>query len=163
MPGSAASRRFIEGQKCTLLSRRENLTLQGRRSLKLLLAANTRLDTAHLLEESFGQLWSYRREAWARRFFDNWHARLKWQHLKPCERFADMVERHWDRIASFRKPENKVSLGFVEGLNNKMRVSSAGLTARATVNTSVSRSSLACLTRMMLFDHLLEFAKSQEQ
>jgi transposase len=33
-------RRFIKGQKYTLLSRRENLSLEGRRSLELLLAAN---------------------------------------------------------------------------------------------------------------------------
>jgi len=43
-------RRFIKGQKYTLLSRRENLTLEGRRSLKLLLAANKRLNTAYILE-----------------------------------------------------------------------------------------------------------------
>lgn len=30
-----------------------------------------------------------------------------------------MIERHWDGIAAYCKPENKVSLGFVEGLNNK--------------------------------------------
>jgi hypothetical protein len=29
-----------------------------------------------------------------------------------------MIERHWDGIAAYCKPENKVSLGFVEGLNN---------------------------------------------
>ncbi len=33
-----------------------------------------------------------------------------------------MIERHWDGIAAYRKPENKVSLGFVEGVNNKIRV-----------------------------------------
>jgi transposase len=43
-------RRFIKGQKYTLLLRRENLTLEGRRSLKLLLAANKRLNTAYILE-----------------------------------------------------------------------------------------------------------------
>jgi transposase len=115
-------RRFIKGQKYTLLSRHENLTLDGKRSLKLLLAANKRLNTAYLLKEAFGQLWDYRREAWARRFFDNWRASLKWQRLKPFERFADMIDRHWDGIAAYCKPENKVSLGFVEGLNNKIRV-----------------------------------------
>jgi transposase len=119
---SGKDRRFIKGQKYTLLSRRENLTLEGRRSLKLLLAANKRLNTAYLLKESFGQLWSYQREGWARRFFDNWRASLKWQRLEPYERFADMIERHWDGIAAFCRPENKVSLGFVEGLNNKIRV-----------------------------------------
>ena len=119
---SGKDRRFIKGQKYTLLSRHENLTLEGKRSLKLLLAANKRLNTAYLLKESFGQLWDYEREGWARRFFDNWRASLKWQRLTPYERFADMIDRHWDGIAAYCKPENKVSLGFVEGLNNKIRV-----------------------------------------
>lgn len=35
---------------------------------------------------------------------------------------AEMIERHWDGIAVYSRPENKVSLGFVEGLNNKIRV-----------------------------------------
>jgi transposase len=33
-----------------------------------------------------------------------------------------MIERHWDGIAAYCRPENKVSLGFVEGLNNKIHV-----------------------------------------
>ena len=115
-------RRFIKGQKYTLLSSRENLTLKGRRALKTLLAANKRLNTAYLLKESFGQLWGYKREGWARRFFENWRASLKWQRLKPYEKFAEMIDRHWDGIAAYCEPENKVSLGFVEGLNNKIRV-----------------------------------------
>jgi len=115
-------RRFIKGQKYALLSHRDNLTLDGKRSLTLLLAANKRLNTAYVLKEAFGQLWDYRREGWARRFFENWRASLKWQRLRPYERFADMIDRHWDGIAAYSKPENKVSLGFVEGLNNKIRV-----------------------------------------
>ena len=76
-------RRFIKGQKYTLLAHRENLSMDGRRALKTLLAANKRLNTAYLLKESFGQLWSYDREGWARRFFENWRASLKWQRLTP--------------------------------------------------------------------------------
>jgi len=86
------------------------------------LAANKRINTAYVLKEAFGRLWDYRHEAWARKFLDNWKASLKWQRLKPYEKFAKMIERHWDGIAAFCKPENKVSLGFVEGLNNKIRV-----------------------------------------
>jgi transposase len=115
-------RRYIKGQKYTLLSRKENLTLEGKKALKTLLAANQRLNTAYLLKESFGQLWSYEREGWARRFFENWRASLKWQRLTPYEKFAAMIDRHWDGIAAYCRPENKVSLGFVEGLNNKIRV-----------------------------------------
>lgn len=33
-----------------------------------------------------------------------------------------MIERHWDGIAAYRNPEDKISLGFIEGLNNKIRV-----------------------------------------
>lgn len=119
---SGKDRRFIKGQKYTLLSRREHLNLEGRQALKTLLAANKRLNTAYLLKESFGQLWSYEREGWARRFFANWRAALKWQRLKPYEKFAEMIDHHWDGIAAYCKPDNKVSLGFVEGLNNKIRV-----------------------------------------
>ena len=119
---SGRDRSYIKGQKYTLLSRRENLTLKGRQALKTLLAANQRLNTAYLLRESFGPLWDYEREGWARRFFENWRASLKWQRLKPYEKFAEMIERHWDGIAAYCKPENKVSRGFVEGLNNKIRV-----------------------------------------
>jgi transposase len=115
-------RRYIKGQKYTLLSRNENLTLDGKRALKKLLSANKRLNTAYVLKESFGQLWSYEREGWARRFFENWRAGLKWQRLRPYEKFAEMIDRHWDGIAAYCRPENKVSLGFVEGLNNKIRV-----------------------------------------
>jgi transposase len=119
---SGKDRRFIKGQKYTLLSHRDNLSLQGRQALKTLLQANKRLNTAYLLKESFAQLWGYEREGWARRFFENWKAALKWQRLRPFEKFAQMIERHWEGIAAYCRPENKVPLGFVEGLNNKIRV-----------------------------------------
>jgi len=119
---SGRDRSYIKGQKYTLLSNKENLTLDGRKALKKLLKANKRLHTAYLLKESFGQLWSYQTEGWARRYFDHWKDSLKWQRLKPYEKFVGMIGRHWDGIAAYSRPENKVSLGFVEGLNNKIRV-----------------------------------------
>jgi transposase len=119
---SGEDRRFIKGQKYTLLSRRANLWQEGRRSLKALFKANRRLNKASLLKEMFGQLWDYRREVWARRFFERWKSALRWQRLKPYEKFARMVEEHWDGIASYCQEENKVPLGFVEGINTKIRV-----------------------------------------
>jgi transposase len=119
---SGKDRRFIKGQKYTLLSRRENLDTEGRVALRTLLKANKRLNTAYLLKESFCQLWEYKNETWARKFFENWRASLKWQRLKPYEEFAEMIESHWEGIAAFIQSEEKVSLGFVEGLNNKIRV-----------------------------------------
>jgi len=115
-------RSYIKGQRYTLLSNRENLTLEGRRALRKLFKANKRLTVAYLLKESFGQLWDYQTEGWARRFFEHWREALKWQRLKPYVKFAGMIERHWDGIASYCHKENKCSLGMVEGLNNKIRV-----------------------------------------
>jgi transposase len=119
---SEPERKFIKGQKYTLLSHKANLTVNGKRALKELLSANKRLNTAYVLKESFGQLWDYNSEVWARKFFDNWQEALKWQRLKPFEDFAAMIERHWDGVAAYCQPDNKVALGFVEGLNNKIRV-----------------------------------------
>lgn len=114
-------RRFIKGQRYALLTHWGNLSADGRAALKLLFKANTRLNKAYLLKESFGQLWTYSSPFWARRFFDQWRAALRWQRLEPFERFAELVAGHWDGIEAYCHEENRVPLGFVEGLNNKIR------------------------------------------
>jgi transposase len=119
---SEKDRQFVKGQKYTLLSHWKNLSVEGKVALKTLFKANKRLNKAYLLKESFSQLWEYKSEGWARRFFDHWRSSLKWQRLEPFEEFAKMIESHWDGIASYIHREEDVSLGFVEGLNNKIRV-----------------------------------------
>ena len=112
----------IKGPPDPLPSKRENPTREGRRALKKLLAANKRLQTAYLLKESFDRLWTYKSEAWMRKFFDNWKDSLKWQRLGPFVKFAAMVERNWDGLARYSRLVEKPALGFVEGLNTKIRV-----------------------------------------
>jgi transposase len=118
---STCGRSFVESGT---QDRRPSVSTKSRsaRATQTLLTVSKRLNTAYILKEEFGQLCDYQSEAWARRFFDNWKASLKWRRLKPYEKFATVVERHWDGIAAFCKPENKVALGFVESLNNKIRV-----------------------------------------
>lgn len=118
---SGADRRFIKGQRYTLLSHWGNLTTEGRAALQLLFKANKRLHTAYLLKESFGQLWDYRSSGEAWRFLCQWRNALRWQRLEPFEQFARMIAVHWDGIAAYCQEENRVPLGFVEGLNNKIR------------------------------------------
>jgi transposase len=118
---SGEDRRYIKGKKYTLLTRWGNLTSDGRAALRELFCVNRRLYKAYLLKESFGQLWDYLHPGWARRFFDQWRASLRWQRLRPFEKFANMIETHWDGIEVYCHEENKVALGFVEGLNNKIR------------------------------------------
>ena len=119
---SGDGRRFIKGQKYTLLSHWGNLSTKGKAALRLLFRANTRLNKAYLLKESFGQLWDYATPELARKFFDMWCDALRWQRLKPYQKFARMIESHWDGIAAYCDEENHVPMGFVEGLNNKIRV-----------------------------------------
>jgi transposase len=111
-------RRYIKGQRYTLLSHWKNLDQEGRQSLKELFRVNRRLNNAYLLKEHFGQLWDYYRPEWARKFFAKWKASLRWQRLPEFEKFAAMIEKHWDGIIPYCDPDNKVSLGLVEGLNN---------------------------------------------
>src|SRR6185295_2664071 len=86
-----------------------------------LFKVNKRLNTAYLLKESFEQLWSYEVAGWARLFFEQWCDSLRWQRLAPYETFARLIDKHWDGIVAYCHPDNKVALGFVEGLNNKIR------------------------------------------
>jgi transposase len=114
-------RSFIKGQRYVLLSRRENLTDDRRKNLERLLHANARLNIAYLLREQFEQLWDYASADDMRAFFDAWRDQLRDQDLKPYEKFAAMIEKHWDGIAPYSQPTHNVPLGFVEGFNNKIR------------------------------------------
>ena len=116
---SGKSRQFIKGQKYTLLSHHRNLSSKGRASLKVLLEANKRLNTAYVLKESFGQLWDYRTERGARRFFENWRDSLKWQRLTPYQEFAAMIERHWDRRRGVLPPSEQGRPGVRRGLEHE--------------------------------------------
>ncbi len=42
--------------------------------------------------------------------------------MEPYRKFSELIESHWDGITFYCHPENKVSLGLVEGVNNKIRV-----------------------------------------
>ena len=53
---AAKDRAFIKGQRYTLLSHRENLSLDGRSSLAKLLKANKQLNTAYLFKESLATM-----------------------------------------------------------------------------------------------------------
>jgi transposase len=119
---SGERRRFIQGPRSNLRSRWENLTLKGKQALKLRFRAHSRWNKAYLRKESFGQLWDDNRPGWARRFFENWKAAWRWQRLEPFPKFAAMIEADWDGIETYCHVENKTALGFVESLNNHIRV-----------------------------------------
>ena len=64
--------------------------------------------------------------------------------LRPYEKFAEMIERHWDGIAAYCKTENKVSLGFVEDSTTKSVSSKGAPTALETKSICALKFSLPC-------------------
>jgi transposase len=57
-----------------------------------------------------------------RKFVGNRRDTLKWQRLGPFGALAGMIDGHWDGIASVCRPGHTIPLGFVDGLNTKIRV-----------------------------------------
>ncbi len=90
--------------------------------LQVLLAANWRLHTAWLLKESLDQLCGYRRAWWTRPFFDRRKDARQGQNLAPFGQFAAKMEKNRGGIAACCTVAEKVSLGFVEGMNTKIPV-----------------------------------------
>ena len=90
--------------------------MSGKQALDALLKVNKRLNTAYVLKESFGQLWDYERETWARKFFDNWRASLKLAYLsyerseKPFLRLKQLFETSKDPV-----PHRPAAHGFATG------------------------------------------------
>lgn len=118
---NGTERKFIKGQRFNLLANRGNLSRKGREELAQTFKANQRLLTAYLLKEDFDRLWSYKSETWMLKFWLSWKEGLKWKRLDPFQKVVRMVESHWEGIASWCKPENRVPLGFVEGMNGRIR------------------------------------------
>jgi transposase len=114
-------RRFIKGQKYALWSRWQDVSLRGKTARRLLFKATRRWHTAYLLQESFGQLGDYQTPGWAQRLVAPWREALKWPRLKPYQKCATPVEEHGDGIVAYGHTTNEVALGFVEGLNTKIR------------------------------------------
>lgn len=112
-------RGLLAGKKFILLSRQAHVRGKARQALNHVLGANRKLLKGHLLKEAFGQLWSYRSQTWARKFFAGWKAQLKWSRLTPYHKFVKMVEAHFDGILAHC--DKQVSLGYIESTNLKAR------------------------------------------
>jgi transposase len=108
-------RGLLSGKKFVLLARKTHVRGKAREALNDLLSFSKKLAKAHLLKESFVHLWSYRYPGCARRFFTEWVKELRWKRLKPFEKFAKMVEKHFDGILACC--DKRLPLGYIEATN----------------------------------------------
>jgi len=118
---SKDKRGFIKGKKWLLLSRKSSLTKNQKFSLNALFSVNKKLLKAYLLKEEFRKIWCYSSKAWAMKFWNNWKSKLRWQRLESFKNFTKLIDKHLDGVMNFYLTENKIKMGYIEGLNNKIK------------------------------------------
>jgi transposase len=106
-----------------LLKRPENLTDRQSVKLKELLAYNLRTMRAYLLKEEFQFFWEYVSPAWAEKFMDQWCKKVMRSRIDPMKKIARMIRSHKPLILNWFEARGQISLGTVEGLNNKLKAS----------------------------------------
>ena len=112
----------LKGMRYCLLKRPENLTDSQEVKLAELLQYNLRAVRAYLLKEDFQGFWDYVSPAWAGKFLDRWCTRAMRSRLVPMKRVARMLRRHRELLLNWFRAHGTVSAGAVEGLNNKLKL-----------------------------------------
>ena len=105
-----------------LLKRPENLTEKQDIKLRELLGCNLRTVRAYLLKEDLQFFWEYKSAVWAGKFLDKWCTRTMRSRIKPMKKVARMLRSHRKLLLNWFKAKGRISLGAVEGLNNKIKV-----------------------------------------
>lgn len=105
-----------------LAKKPENLT--GNQAIKLaeLLQLNLKSIRAYLLKEEFQLFWDYLSPVWARKFLTQWRQKVMRSRLEPMKRVAKTLKTYEALLLNFFEARGNISLGAVEGLNNKLKL-----------------------------------------
>ncbi len=112
----------LKHSRWALLKNPENLTDNQKIKLKDLLACNLKTIRAYLLKEDFKNFWDYASATWAGKFLDAWCTQVMRSKLEPMKKVAKTIRSHKQLILNWFEAKNKISLGAVEGQNNKAKV-----------------------------------------
>ena len=112
----------LKHSRWCLLKRPENLTDKQTVKLSQLLKYNLRSVRAYLLREDFQRLWCYASAGWAGKFLDQWCTRTMRSRLEPMKKVARSLRRHRGLILNWFHAEGQISAGVIEGLNNKLKL-----------------------------------------
>jgi transposase len=105
-----------------VLKRPENLTENQEAKLADLARHNLKTFRAYLLKEDFQNFWEYVRSGWAGKFLDRWCYRVMRSRIEPMKRMARSFRQHRELILNWFRAKGLVSLGAVEGLNNRLKL-----------------------------------------
>ena len=112
----------LKHSRWCFLKNPENLTDNQKVKLKDLLACNLKTIRAYLLKEDFQNFWDYASATWAGKFLDQWCTQVMRSKLEPMKKVAKTIRKHKPLLLNFFEAKNRISLGAVEGQNNKAKV-----------------------------------------
>ena len=112
----------LANSRYCILKRKDNLTKSQAIKLKDLLRYNLRTVRAYLIACQFDLFWSYTSPKWAERFLASWCTLAMRSRIDPLKKFVKTIRSHQPLILNYFKAKNVISLGSVEGLNNKLKV-----------------------------------------
>lgn len=112
----------LKHSRWCFLKNPENLTDDQKVKLKDLLACNLKTIRAYLLKEDFQNFWGYTSPTWAGKFLDQWSTQVMRSRLEPMKKVAQTIRSHKQLILNWFEAKDVISLGAVEGQNNKAKV-----------------------------------------
>lgn len=111
----AEGRALLKGQRYNLLRNPENLSLDGRRELKLLLAANHELSLVYMLKDAFKAVWTYTYRRSADKCLSNWIAMALESGVRELARFARGLTEAKEQILNFC--QHRITSARIEAFN----------------------------------------------
>jgi transposase len=112
----------LKNARWCVLKRPENLTERQRIKLADLARHNGRTFRSYLLKELFQSFWAFTNARWAGMFLDAWCAMVMRSRIEPMKKVARSLRRHRELILNWFHARGLVSLGAVEGFNNRVKL-----------------------------------------
>ena len=112
----------LKHSRWCFLKRPENLTDKQTVKLSELLKYNLKSVRAYLLKEDFQRFWEYVSPGWAAKFLDEWCTRTMRSKIEPMKDIAKSLRTHRELILNWFRAKGAISAGIVEGLNNKVKL-----------------------------------------
>jgi transposase len=112
----------LKHSRWCLLKRPENLSDKQTLKLSELLQYNLKSVRAYLMREDFQRFWTYQSPGWAARFLNEWCTRTMRSKIEPMKKVARSLRKHEHLILNWFRAKGMISAGIVEGLNNKVKL-----------------------------------------
>ena len=100
------------------LTNPENMTDKARDRFGELKAMELKTGRAWALKEALRELWSYKSQAWATKFWKRWYFWATHSRLTPMIEAAKLIARHLTNVLTYFK--HRITNAVAEGLNSKI-------------------------------------------